>query len=367
MNKKRIGIVFGGRSGEHEVSLMSAASISEAIDKEKYDVVPIYITKQGKWLPPSSAEAVLASGKLIDEEERVAIVGDPTYEYLVRLTKEHEGAGLPDGKVDVIFPVLHGTYGEDGTIQGLLELANIPYVGAGVMASAVGMDKEMMKDIFRAKGLPVVDYVVIRRSQWEHDPDKVFEQVEQSLTYPVFVKPSNLGSSVGISKVKSDKQLREALDTACLYDRKVLIEAGVECREIECSVLGNERPIASEVGEIIPANEFYDYEAKYFDNSTKLDIPAKINSEVKDRVKFLSIEAFAALDCSGMARVDFFLCKKTGKLFLNELNTIPGFTKMSMYPRLWKASGLNYKDLIDKLLDLAVKKHQDKNRSKTDF
>jgi D-alanine-D-alanine ligase len=366
LQKTRVGIIFGGRSGEHEVSLMSAASIARAIDKNKYEVVPLYITRHGRWLPPAQAQRVLESGKTEDQGSGVAIVGDPTYRGLITLSESNHRT-LPeiDGAVDVIFPVLHGTYGEDGTIQGLLELANIPYVGAGVMASAVGMDKEIMKDVFRSKGLPVVNYVMVKRKALADDEARIAVNIEEKIGYPCFVKPVNLGSSVGISKAKNRAQLLDALHLAAGYDRKILVEAGINCREIECSVLGNDEPIASEVGEVIPAKEFYDYEAKYFDTGTKLVIPAEIPDETRKIVQDMAVQAFLAMDCAGLARVDFFLSKDTGELFLNEINTIPGFTQMSMYPRLWEAAGIEYAELIDRLLWLAMERHQDKNQSKT--
>jgi D-alanine-D-alanine ligase len=366
LQKTRVGIIFGGKSGEHEVSLMSAASIARAIDKEKYEVVPLYITRQGRWLPPAQATKVLESGQAEDQGTGVALVGDPTYRGLIKL-EDNKKRILPEmeSSVDVIFPVLHGTFGEDGTIQGLLELANIPYVGAGVMASAVGMDKEIMKDVFRSKGLPVVEYAMVKRKALEQDEDEVVASIEEKIGYPCFVKPVNLGSSVGISKAKNRTQLMAALQLAAEYDRKILVEAGVNCREIECSVLGNDEPIASEVGEVIPAKEFYDYEAKYFDTGTQLVIPADVSPEIRSLVQDMAVQAFLAMDCAGLARVDFFLSKDTGELFLNEINTIPGFTQMSMYPRLWDAAGIGYTELIDRLLWLAMERHQDKNRSKT--
>jgi D-alanine-D-alanine ligase len=365
MNKLRVGIIFGGRSGEHEVSLMSAASIASAVDKEKFEIVPIYITRQGKWLPPHDAMLVLESGHSVDNGEGVALIGDPTFKELIHLPQSDHGTASAAGKIDVLFPVLHGTYGEDGTIQGLMELANIPYVGAGVMASSVGMDKEKMKDIFRANGLPVVDYLMIKRKEWEANPKQVLTKILDRIGLPCFVKPVNLGSSVGISKAKDMQQLSDAMDLAAKYDRKIIIEAAVNCREIECSVLGNDDPIASEVGEVIPSNEFYDYESKYFDDKTQLVIPASVPAKLREEIRGMAIRAFNAVDCAGLARVDFFLEKETGTLYLNEINTIPGFTKMSMYPRLWAAAGIGYTELIDRLLWLAMERHRDKNRSQT--
>jgi len=366
--KIRVGIVFGGRSGEHEVSMLSAASVVDAIDKNRYEVVPIYINREGKWLPPASSEQALLAGQVDDTATSVAIVGDPTLTGLIEVREGDSPAAVKGfGKVDVLFPILHGTYGEDGTVQGLLELANLPYVGAGVMASAVGMDKEIMKDIFRAKDLPVVDYLMVKRKEWEGNREQVVERIEARLAYPCFVKPVNLGSSVGISKARNRTELIAACELAAQYDRKILVEAGVNAREIECSVLGNDDPIASVPGEVIPQSEFYDYEAKYFDERTQLVIPADIPPETAELVRETAVRAFKAVDCAGLARVDFFLTKDTNKLYLNEINTIPGFTKMSMYPRLWQASGIGYAELIDRLLELAIERHRDKNRSLTSF
>lgn len=366
--KIRVGIIFGGRSGEHEVSMLSAASVIDAIDKNRYEVVPIYISREGKWLPPASSEKALMLGKAEPETTSVAIIGDPT---LTGLIEVREGsiptAAHSFGALDVLFPILHGTYGEDGTVQGLLELANIPYVGAGVMASSVGMDKEIMKDIFRAKDLPVVDYLMVKRKEWEKDKAQILGTVEAGFAYPCFVKPVNLGSSVGISRADNREELTEALNLAARYDRKLIVEAGVNAREIECSVLGNDEPIASVPGEVIPQKKFYDYEAKYFDDKTQLVIPADIPPETTAQVQDMAVRAFKAVDCAGLARIDFFLTRDTQKLFVNEINTIPGFTKTSMYPRLWQASGVSYGELIDRLLELALERHRDKNRSLTTY
>jgi D-alanine-D-alanine ligase len=328
MKKIRVGVIFGGRSGEHEVSLRSAESILKAIDRQKYDVVPITISHEGRWEP-------------------FTISADP----------------LVERGVDVIFPILHGTYGEDGTVQGLFELANIPYVGAGVLGSAVGMDKDVMKRLLRDAGLPIVDYwMVLKR-----DLDSFLKARIRSLPYPVFVKPANLGSSVGITKVHSAEELPAALQTAAEYDRKIVVEQGVTAHEIELSVLGNDDPIASVPGEIIPAREFYDYKAKYVDDDSRLLIPAPLSEIQKDDAQRLAIAAFKVLECSGMARVDLFLETPTGKFYVNEINTLPGFTSISMYPKMWEASGVPYPQLIDRLITLAIERHAEKNKLRTKY
>ncbi|MHB0884957.1 MAG: D-alanine--D-alanine ligase family protein [Bacillota bacterium] len=376
--KIRVGVVFGGRSGEHEVSLMSAASIISAIDKDRYEVVPIGITRSGKWLLSGDPLTALKSGIEEASGTPLAFLTDPDRPALVRLSQEGtalpapvEGgqaapaAGTPLESVDVIFPVLHGTYGEDGTVQGLLELANLPYVGAGVLASSVGMDKAMAKAVWNERGLPIVDYLVYLRRDWEQRPDAVLREIEVKFGYPVFIKPANLGSSVGISKAHDQGELRKAIDLAARYDRRILAEKAVDAREIECSVLGNDDPVASVPGEVVPCNEFYDYNAKYIDDRSELKIPAELPLGVAAEVKRLAVEAFKAIDGAGMARADFFLERGTNKLYINEVNTIPGFTKISMYPKLWEASGLSYTDLINRLIELAIERHAEKNRSET--
>ncbi|MHB9059091.1 MAG: D-alanine--D-alanine ligase family protein [Bacillota bacterium] len=376
--KIRVGVVFGGRSGEHEVSLMSAASIINAIDKDRYEVVPIGITRSGKWLLSGDPLRALKSGIEEASGTPLAFLTDPDRPALVRLSQEGtalpapvEGgqaapaAGTPLESVDVIFPVLHGTYGEDGTVQGLLELANLPYVGAGVLASSVGMDKAMAKAVWNERGLPIVDYLVYLRRDWEQRPDAVLREIEVKFGYPVFIKPANLGSSVGISKAHDQGELRKAIDLAARYDRRILAEKAVDAREIECSVLGNDDPVASVPGEVVPCNEFYDYNAKYIDDRSELKIPAELPLGVAAEVKRLAVEAFKAIDGAGMARADFFLERGTNKLYINEVNTIPGFTKISMYPKLWEASGLSYTDLINRLIELAIERHAEKNRSET--
>jgi D-alanine-D-alanine ligase len=392
MKKLRVGILFGGRSGEHEVSLLSAASVLNAIDKQKYEVIPIGITKEGRWLTAEHAENLL-EGKLHIEPRNLR-AGDPDNTQAAAVLHRGEAVVVPPEpvhrdhglvpfqtdasplrrasdraiNVDVIFPVLHGTFGEDGTIQGLLELADIPYVGAGVLGSAAGMDKDIMKSLFIAAGIPIVKHVTVLRSAWESDPKRVEKLVMTNLKYPVFVKPANLGSSVGISKAHNRQELGPAIEEAAKFDRKIVVEEGVggnkaKAREIECSVLGNDEPAASIPGEIVPMKEFYDYNAKYLDEGSKLIIPAKVTKAQTKKVQEMAIQAFKAVDCSGLARVDFLMDPKTGKIYLNEINTMPGFTSISMYPKLWAATGLEYPDLIDRLIQLGIERHEDKKKN----
>ena len=388
MNKLRIGVLFGGRSGEHEVSLLSAAAVLKAINKDKYEVVPIGITKEGRWLTDSHAEKLLR-GEREQESGRHLRAGDPQATPGAAVLAKGESVIVPPVPqshglipfesaapsmqkavdVDVIFPVLHGTFGEDGTIQGLLELADIPYVGAGVLGSAAGMDKDVMKQLFAGAGLVIVKHVAVLRSQWEKDSKMITKLVESKLKYPVFVKPANLGSSVGISKVHDRKELGPAIGVAAGYDRKIVIEEGVggskrKARELECSVLGNDQPQASIVGEIIPAAEFYDYNAKYIDEGSQPVIPARISKKQMQQVQEMAIRAFQAVDCSGLARVDFLMEPKSGKIYLNEINTMPGFTSISMYPKLWAASGIEYSQLIDRLIQLALERHAEKKKNR---
>jgi D-alanine-D-alanine ligase len=400
MAKLRVGILFGGRSGEHEVSLLSAASVVNAIDKTKYEVVPIGITKDGRWLTAEHAERLLKgkgeeqADKSVRSTQATPLrAGDPeaTPGAAVLATGEsvvvppepaRRDAGLAPFQtdanlrrasdrainVDVIFPVLHGTFGEDGTIQGLLELADIAYVGAGVLGSSAGMDKDIMKSLFRAAGLPIVKHVTVLRSQFEGEPEKVKKLVESKLKYPVFVKPANLGSSVGISKAHDRKELGPAIAEAAKFDRKIVIEEGVggkkhKAREIECAVLGNDDPKASIAGEIVPCKEFYDYDAKYLAEGSELMIPAKITKAETKTVQRLAIAAFQAVDCTGLARVDFLMDPKSRKIYVNEINTMPGFTAISMYPKLWAASGVTYPELIDRLIRLGIDRHEDKKRN----
>ncbi len=394
MSKLRVGILFGGRSGEHEVSLLSAASILKAIDKDKYEVVPIGITKEGRWLTPAHAELLLRGESQHPESGRHLRAGDPEATPGAAVLAKGEAVIVPPVPqshglvpfesaaaeiaarpaehsidVDVVFPVLHGTFGEDGTIQGLLELADIAYVGAGVLGSAAGMDKDVMKKLFAAAGLPIVKHVTILRTHWQESGKEVIRETERRLKYPVFVKPANLGSSVGISKVRERKELGPAMETAAAYDRKIIIEQGVggkkhKARELECSVLGNDRPQASIAGEIIPSADFYDYNAKYLDEGSQLLIPAKITKKQMKDVQQMAIRAFQAVDCSGLARVDFLMDPKTEKIYLNEINTMPGFTSISMYPKLWAASGLGYQELIDRLIQLALERQEEKKKNR---
>lgn len=359
--KIRVGVIFGGRSGEHEVSLQSATSVINYLDKEKFDIVPLGISKEGKWLLPHEAKDALSSGLDVPSTEVILRGGTGD------LIPLENGVGVSATKVDVVFPVLHGTYGEDGTIQGLLELAQIPYVGSGVLASAVGMDKAFMKDVFAVKGLPIVPYRVYTFKEWQSDMEGILNELEESLEYPLFVKPANLGSSVGVSKAKDIEGLKKGIHEAFRYDRKIVVEQGLSnIREIECSVLGNDEPIASIPGEIIPNRDFYDYKAKYIDNASELIIPAKLKPETKKRVQDLAVKAFKALDSAGMARVDFFVTQDE-EVILNEINSIPGFTKISMYPKLWEASGIDYTELLTRLIELALERHQEKQRIETSF
>lgn len=397
MNKIRVGILFGGRSGEHEISLLSAASVFKAIDQSKYEVVPIGITKEGRWVTAADAERLLAgqaAGDGTRSTQSQLRAGDPEATSSAAILAVGEAVIVPPEpqrpgatmtpfqsdatlarrasdraiNVDVIFPVLHGTFGEDGTIQGLLELADIAYVGAGVLGSAAGMDKDIMKSLFRAAGLPIVKHVTFLRADWERDPRKIRRLVEKTLKYPLFVKPANLGSSVGISKAHGQKELGPAIEEAAKFDRKIVIEQGVggikqKAREIECAVLGNDDPKASVPGEIVPGKEFYDYTAKYLDEGSELIIPAKLTKAETKKVQQLAISAFKAVDCSGLARVDFLMEPKTRKIYLNEINTMPGFTSISMYPKMWAATGMSYPGLIETLIQLGIERHKDKKKN----
>ncbi len=366
--KLRVAVIFGGQSGEHEVSLVSAQGIMKAMDEERYEIIPIGITKEGRWLTSGEPMKLLQSGGP-GVSAQVAEAESETRELVPRSRRDLVPGTCETGfpQVDVVFPVLHGPYGEDGTVQGLLELADIPYVGAGVLGSALGMDKIAMKGVFRSHGLPVVEHVAFKRKDWEQDPEAVMELIEKELGYPCFVKPANLGSSVGISKVHQRSELAPALALAARYDRRMLAERAVNAREIEVSVLGNDEPIASLPGEIIPCREFYDYIAKYVDDRSELIIPADLPPELTRRIQDLAVAAFLAVDCAGMARVDFFLDKDTGELYVGELNTIPGFTPISMYPKLWAASGISYSELIDRLIELALERHADNASSETSY
>ena len=400
MGKVRVGILFGGRSGEHEVSLLSAASVLDAIDKNKFEVVPIGITKDGHWVTAGHAERLLKGdagegarathehlragdpeatpgAAVLARGEAVVVPPEPAHRDSGGMTPFQTDSGTAmlarraadrAINVDIIFPVLHGTFGEDGTIQGLLELADIAYVGAGVLGSAAGMDKDVMKSLFRAAALPIVRHVTLLRSDWRSEPKKAQKVVESKLKYPVFVKPANLGSSVGISKAHDRKELGPAIDEAARFDRKIVIEEGVggnkqKAREIECSVLGNDNPEASVPGEIVPSKEFYDYDAKYLDEGSQLVIPARLNKAETKKVQQLAVAAFKAVDCSGLARVDFLMDPKSRRIYVNEINTMPGFTSISMYPKLWAASGLSYPGLIERLIQLGLERHEDKKKN----
>jgi D-alanine-D-alanine ligase len=359
-NKRlRVGVLFGGRSGEHEVSLASAASVIRALDPAKYEAVPIGISKDGRWLVGAGAQKMLP--EVLKSGERVVLPPDPSAAALVRLGETTQGAAV---RVDVIFPVLHGTYGEDGTVQGLLELANLPYVGAGVLASAVGMDKDVQKRLFEHADLPIVPYQVVQRATWERHRDQILREITRKFHFPVFVKPATLGSSVGTTKVHGREELPGAIDSAAEYAQKIMVERAIRGREIEVSVLGNEEPKASVPGEIVPHREFYDYTAKYLEEGTRLIIPAPLKKRQVAKFQEYAVRAFRAVEVSGMARVDFFLEQRTGKIYVNELNTIPGFTSISMYPKLWEASGVSYAELIDRLIELALARHREKERTK---
>ena len=373
MGKKRlrIGVLFGGRSGEHEVSLISAASVISALDPEKYEAVPIGISKDGRWLAGTAAHKMLPPfaegaqgkpelGEVLRTGESVMLSADPNVAALVPVSNSRPGAL----RVDVVFPVLHGTFGEDGTVQGLLDLAGLPYVGSGVLGSAVGMDKDVQKRLFLQAKLPVGDYVAVPRAEWEKSRAKVLSEIRKKFRFPVFVKPATLGSSVGMTKAHNPKELEEAMDFAGEFAQKILVERAIRGREIEVSVLGNEDPKASIPGEIVPHREFYDYAAKYLEEGTRLLIPAKLTKAQVKKFQEYAVRAFRTLDLLGMARVDFFLENRTGKILLNEVNTIPGFTSISMYPKLWEASGLPYRQLLDRLIELALAQHRERQRTK---
>jgi D-alanine-D-alanine ligase len=397
--KLRIGILFGGRSGEHEVSLLSAASILKAIDRKKYEIVPLGITKQGQWVRDVEAQHLLTGAPAAPALE-VPLDDDPELAIAAAVIRSGEPLRIPAPKphvatsfqtidlvasadtslatspvetnalgVDLIFPVLHGTFGEDGTIQGLLELADVAYVGSGVLGSSAGMDKDVMKRLFAAAGLPQTPHIALLRSEWKADAKRCTKVIEKALEYPVFVKPANLGSSVGISKVHDRSELAAAMDLAASFDRKLVIEQGVggpgvKPRELEVAVLGNDAPEASVVGEIVPGAEFYDYNAKYHSDASVPIIPAELSKAESKQIREMAIAAFRACDCAGLARVDFLMEPKRkgqpARIFLNEINTMPGFTKISMYPKLWAASGLPYKKLIDRLIQLAVERQKEK-------
>ena len=358
-------MIFGGRSGEHQVSLRSAESIINAIDKSRYDVIPIGITEQGRWLVAGEAKELLPQAVMSATDPReVAIIGDPTHQGLVHLNGRERA--LPNEPLDVVFPVLHGTYGEDGTIQGLLEMAGVPYVGCGVLASATGMDKVVMKQLFQQAGLRLTPYEWFLRSAWQTDHETVVQRVTR-LGFPVFVKPANLGSSVGVSKASNKEELDRAVANAARYDRRIVVEKAVQGREVEVSILGNDDPVASLPGEIIAGHEFYDYEDKYIDEKAQVIVPADLPDATIEKIQRDGITAFKAIDGAGLARVDFFIEAGTGDVITNEINTMPGFTSISMYPKLWEASGVSYAELIDRLIALAIERHRDRSRNITSY
>ncbi len=363
--KIKVAVIFGGRSGEHEVSLVSAASVMQALDRSKYDLLPIGITKEGRWV---SGENSLGLLKEIKEEllpaVKVILTCDPAEKKLFKIDDNNQKNVLTSQeKIDVVFPIIHGTYGEDGSLQGLLEMAGIPYVGAGVLGSAIGMDKVVQKKIFLHDKLPVTKFISLTRSDYQNYSIK---QILNKLKLPIFVKPANLGSSVGINKAHNENELKEFIKIAFDYDNKIILEQGInKIREIEVSVLGNSQPIASVPGEIVPSNEFYDYDAKYVDGKSKAIIPAKLSPKLVSKIQKIAVQAYQSAECSGMARVDFFL--KGQKVYLSEINTIPGFTSISMYPKLWEATGLSYSELLDRLIYLALEKDQQKKQLKTSY
>jgi D-alanine-D-alanine ligase len=363
----RLGVIFGGRSGEHEVSLMSARSVLDALDPEKYLITQIGITKEGRWLVGDNVLESLRIGRT-QHLTPVVVMPDPNRQglYAIRETKDGELLELLI-EIDVYFPVLHGSFGEDGTLQGLFEMAEVAYVGAGVLGSSVGMDKGVFKDIMRANDIPVVESEIVLRREIKKISENLLERVERVSPYPIFTKPANMGSSVGVTKCRNRVDLYEGLMEAARYDRRVLVERGVNAREIEISVLGNDDPRASIPGEIIPAADFYSYEAKYHDSNSRLVIPAKLPSETVEQMRTIAVRAYKAIDCAGMARVDFLLEKDSGLFYINELNTIPGFTQISMYPKLWDASGLPYSDLVDKLVNFALVRRSDRNQTEWHF
>ncbi|HHY71271.1 MAG TPA: D-alanine--D-alanine ligase [Thermoanaerobacterales bacterium] len=361
MEKMKVGIVFGGQSGEHEVSLMSSVSVMKVMDKIKYDIIPIGITKKGNWKLFLGDISKIEDGSWVEEAVPALLSPDPKHKCIITLIDGKESRYY----LDVVFPVLHGPRGEDGTVQSLFEMMNIPYVSCGVTASALCMDKVFAKKILEQNGLPIVDYKVFYKQELLVRMPEILSELEDYLNYPCFVKPANLGSSVGISKARNRDELKSALMLAAQYDTKMLVEKFIDAREIECSVLGNDEPRASLPGEIIPSRDFYDYTAKYLDgDKSELLLPAPVSKKDVTRIQELAVKAFKALDCSGMARVDFLMSKVSGNIYINELNTIPGFTSISMYPKMWEVSGLPYKDLIDELIELAFKRHRKKNELK---
>ncbi|MFZ0858046.1 MAG: D-alanine--D-alanine ligase family protein [Candidatus Acidiferrales bacterium] len=365
-NKRRlrVGILFGGRSGEHEVSLASAASVIRSLDTDKYEAVPIGITKDGRWLVGAAAQKMTEQRmlpELLKNGERVVLPPDPSASALVPLGP---GNSQPSVKVDVIFPVLHGTFGEDGTVQGLLDLAGVAYVGAGVLGSAVGMDKDVQKRLFRDAKIPIVEFLSISRHEWETNRGKTLVAIKKKFRFPLFVKPATLGSSVGMTRAHEAAELPAAMDLAASFALKIIVERAIRGREIEVAVLGNDEPRASVPGEIIPHREYYDYSAKYLESGSQIEIPAKLSKKQVAQFQEYAIRGYRGIECAGMARVDFFLERGTNKIYLNEINTIPGFTSISMYPKMWEASGVSYTELISRLIELAIEQHAEKARTK---
>ena len=373
MRRLRIGVLFGGRSGEHEVSLQSASAVMAALEQAGHEVVPIGITREGRWLVGGDPLRALSSGELTSERP-ATMLPEPGRRGLVRVADRDNGrlepANAPSsamGSLDVIFPVLHGTFGEDGTVQGLFELASVPYAGAGVLGSALGMDKVVQKTLWRGLGLPVVEFLSVQRRELERDPGAVVERIAGQLGYPCFTKPANLGSSVGVSKARDRAELEAGLRTAARYDAKLLVERGIDARELEVGILGNDDPMASIVGEILPGAEFYDYRAKYIDSGSQAIIPADLPAELAEEVRRLAVRAFKAVEASGLARVDFFLERGTERVYLNEINTMPGFTRISMFPKLWEASGVPFAELVSRIAELGLERFADRARNATSY
>jgi len=363
--KIRVAVLFGGRSTEYEVSLSSAVSILNAINRDKYDILPVHISKEGRWELITDSKMLSSVETLKKSKGDFFLLSEPKVKGFLRISDgpKNSAPQIFSELVDVVFPVLHGTFGEDGAVQGLLRVADLPFVGAGVLGSALGMDKIMMKQMFMENDLTTSDFIWFLRKKWKSKPDEIIQGVVQEIGFPCFVKPANTGSSVGVSKANSEVELSNSINKAARYDRKILIEKRIDAHELECSVLGNDDPKASVVGEVIPCNEFYDYEAKYLDDESETIIPADIPKNISEKIQRMAVDAFKALDCAGMARVDFLLERKTDQIFINEINTIPGFTPISMYPKLWEASGIPYSELIDRLIELALERHQDLNDS----
>jgi D-alanine-D-alanine ligase len=368
----RVGVLFGGRSGEHEVSLQSAKAVMAALQRAGHEVVPIGITREGRWLVGGDPMRALSSGERSDSERTATMLPEPGRTGLVAVSEREDGLeplgqAPPIGSLDVIFPVLHGTFGEDGTVQGLFELASVPYAGAGVLGSALGMDKVVQKTLWRGLGLPVVDYLSVLRRDVELDSQSVLKRIEHELGYPCFTKPANLGSSVGVSKARDRRELEEGLRAAARYDARLLIERAIDARELEVGVLGNDDPIASIVGEILPGAEFYTYRAKYLDEGSQAIIPADIPPEVAEEVRRLALRAFKAIEANGLARVDFFLERGSERIYLNEINTMPGFTQISMYPKLWEASGVSFAELVSRIAELGLERFAERARNQTTY